>query len=79
MSKPLFSLDNLKEGRSEIQDALKEYNFGEYKQSVLEKNIKQYGNVMDAIFEMDAKVKSLKLENDVLREMIPDSSWDEEI
>tara|TARA_R100000781_G_scaffold41222_1_gene28424 strand:- start:286 stop:459 length:174 start_codon:yes stop_codon:yes gene_type:complete len=53
----------------------KEYCFKSYKKATIQKNIEKYGNSDDAIFEMDALVASLKIENDTLRGMI---DWDEE-
>jgi len=53
----------------------KEYCFKSYKKATIQKNIEKYGNSDDAIFEMDALVASLKIENDTLRGMI---NWDEE-
>ena len=53
----------------------KEYCFKSYKKATIQKNIEKYGNSDNAIFEMDALVASLKIENDTLRGMI---DWDEE-
>mgnify|MGYP003131945514 CR=1 FL=1 len=59
--------------KSEFEKVLKEYNFGEHKQNVIEKCMKKYGNVHNAVFEMEARISSLQLENDTLREMV---DWD---
>jgi len=53
----------------------KEYCFTSYKKATIEKNVEKYGSTDDAIFELDALVASLKIENDTLRGMI---NWDEE-
>ena len=52
----------------------KEYCFTSYKKATIEKNVEKYGSTDDAIFELDALVASLKIENDTLRDMI---NWDE--
>tara|TARA_Y100001951_G_C11291639_1_gene272594 strand:- start:496 stop:759 length:264 start_codon:yes stop_codon:yes gene_type:complete len=82
MKGPL-KLADLRTGRSDFEnDELKkqiekEYNFGEYKQNVIEKSIKTYGDIYSAVFEMDAKISSLKLEADTLRELVDWEKVDE--
>ena len=56
---------------------LQEYNFKEYKTDTVEKAVIEYGqgNVYTAVFNMEAKIASLQVEADSLREMI---KWDKE-
>ena len=53
-----------------------EYDFKEYKSNTIESSVDKYGNgnIYTAIFNMEAKIASLKVESDNLREMI---NWDE--
>jgi hypothetical protein len=55
----------------------KEYNFKEYETDTVEKAVIKYGqgNVYTAVFNMEAKIASLQVEADSLREMI---DWDKE-
>tara|TARA_R110002051_G_scaffold88750_2_gene156471 strand:+ start:8842 stop:9051 length:210 start_codon:yes stop_codon:yes gene_type:complete len=55
----------------------KEYNFKEYKTDTIEKAVIKYGkgNVYTAVFNMEAKIASLLVEADGLREMI---DWGDE-
>ncbi len=83
MAKGPLKLADLRKGQSNYEDDLakqvqKEYNFGEHKQNVIEEAIKKYGDIYSACFEMDAHIKSLKLEADTLREMIDWDSMEEE-
>ncbi len=54
---------------------LQEYNFKEYKTDTVDKAIIKYGkgNVYTAVFNMNAKIASLQVEANSLREMI---DWD---
>ena len=52
---------------------MKEYNFKEYKKSTIDKAVKKYGTLENAVFEMEAYVSSVKLENETLRDMV---NWD---
>ena len=56
---------------------LQEYNFKEYKTDTVENAVIEYGqgNVYKAVFNMEAKIASLQVEADSLREMI---DWDED-
>jgi len=56
---------------------LQEYNFKEYKTDTVEKAVIEYGqgNVYTAVFNMEAKIASLQVEADSLREMI---DWNKE-
>ena len=56
---------------------LQEYNFKEYETDTVEKAVIKYGqgNVYTAVFNMEAKIASLQVEADSLREMI---KWDKE-
>ena len=51
---------------------LKEYNFKDYKTDTVDKAVIKYGqgNVYTAVFNMEAKIASLQVEADSLREMI---------
>ena len=53
----------------------KEYNFKEYETNTVEKAVTEYGkgNIYTAVFNMEAKIASLQVEVDSLREMI---DWD---
>ena len=55
----------------------KEYNFKEYETDTVEKAVIKYGkgNIYKAVFNMEAKIASLQVEADSLREMI---DWDKE-
>tara|TARA_R110000751_G_scaffold209373_1_gene313244 strand:+ start:52 stop:240 length:189 start_codon:yes stop_codon:yes gene_type:complete len=55
----------------------KEYNFKDYKTDTVENAVIEYGqgNVYKAVFNMEAKIASLQVEADSLREMI---DWDDE-
>ena len=56
---------------------LQEYNFKEYETDTVDKAIIKYGkgNVYTAVFNMEAKIASLQVEADSLREMI---DWDDD-
>ena len=56
---------------------LQEYNFKEYKTDAVENAVIEYGqgNVYKAVFNMEAKIASLQVEADSLREII---DWDKE-
>jgi len=56
---------------------LQEYNFKEYQTNTVENAVNKYGkgNIYKAVFNMEAKIASLQVEADVLREMI---DWDKE-
>tara|TARA_R110000824_G_scaffold10990_2_gene47950 strand:+ start:3862 stop:4131 length:270 start_codon:yes stop_codon:yes gene_type:complete len=49
-----------------------EYDFSSYRDGVLKSTIEKYGkgNVLDAVFNMDAKISSLLVENEVLEELV---------
>ena len=53
----------------------KEYDFMGYKTETVEKAVEEYGkgNIYEAIFNMEAKISSLQVEADSLRELI---DWD---
>tara|TARA_R100001530_G_scaffold51203_1_gene38031 strand:+ start:214 stop:516 length:303 start_codon:yes stop_codon:yes gene_type:complete len=53
----------------------KEYNFKEYETNTVEKAVTEYGkgNIYTAVFNMEAKIASLQVEANSLREMI---DWD---
>jgi len=53
----------------------KEYNFKEYETDTVENAVIKYGkgNIYTAVFNMEAKIASLQVEVDSLREMI---DWD---
>ena len=53
----------------------REYNFKEYETNTVEKAVTKYGkdNIYTAVFNMEAKIASLQVEADSLREMI---DWD---
>lgn len=55
----------------------KEYNFKEYETDTIENVVIEYGqgNIYKAVFNMEAKIASLQVEADSLREMI---DWDKE-
>ena len=55
----------------------KEYNFKEYKTDAVENAVIKYGkgNIYTAVFNMEAKIASLQVEANSLREMI---DWDKE-
>lgn len=84
MNKGPIKLSDLRQGKSSYEDDMesnaiqenlnKEYNFSKHKADTIAVHIKKYGNVHDAVFEMDAKIKSLQVEADSLREMI---DWDD--
>jgi hypothetical protein len=52
-----------------------EYDFIAYRNGVLKNTIEKYGkgNVLDAVFNMDAKISSLLVENEALEELV---DWD---
>ena len=56
---------------------LQEYNFKEYENNTVENAVNKYGkgNIYKAVFNMEAKIASLQVEADSLREMI---NWDKE-
>jgi len=53
----------------------KEYDFMGYKTKTVERAVEDYGkgNIYEAIFNMEAKIASLQVEADSLRELI---DWD---
>ena len=53
----------------------KEYDFMGYKTETVEKAVEEYGkgNIYEAVFNMEAKLASLQVEADSLREMV---DWD---
>ena len=50
----------------------KEYNFMNYQTITIEKAVKKYGkgSVYKAVFNMEAKIASLQVESNSLREMV---------
>tara|TARA_R100000687_G_scaffold75070_1_gene66318 strand:- start:259 stop:453 length:195 start_codon:yes stop_codon:yes gene_type:complete len=52
-----------------------EYDFMGYKTETVEKAVEEYGkgNIYEAVFNMEAKLASLQVEADSLREMV---DWD---
>tara|TARA_R100000458_G_scaffold52964_1_gene54849 strand:- start:43 stop:219 length:177 start_codon:yes stop_codon:yes gene_type:complete len=52
---------------------MKEYDYKQYRKDIIERAVQKYGSLESAVFEMDAYVSSLKIENDTLRDMI---NWD---
>tara|TARA_R100000458_G_C8231147_1_gene212783 strand:- start:584 stop:835 length:252 start_codon:yes stop_codon:yes gene_type:complete len=77
MSKGPLKLADLRSGRSDYEDdmqkAEQEYNFGEHKQKVIDDMTKKYGNVYNAVFEMNAMIESQKVQIEAMDEMI---DWD---
>lgn len=65
----------------------KEYNYLKYKEDTINKSIEKLGGPHEALFDkyertifnMDAKIQSLTVENDALREMIDWGDEDGEI
>ena len=57
---------------------IQEYNYKEYEADTVEKTVNKYGdgNIYKAVFNMEAKIASLQVEADSLREMI---DWKDEI
>ena len=53
----------------------KEYNWSAYQNDVITKYRNKYGSIFKAVVEMDAKIASLQVEADSLRELI---DWDDE-
>ena len=53
----------------------KEFNWKVYQSDTLNKRIEKHGSVKKAIVDMDAEIKSLKLEVKVLREF---ADWDKD-
>ena len=53
----------------------KEYDFMGYKTETVERAVEDYGkgNIYEAVFNMQAKISSLQVEADNLREMV---DWD---
>ena len=53
----------------------KEYDFMGYKTETVERAVEDYGkgNIYEAVFDMQAKIASLQVESDNLREMV---DWD---
>ena len=52
-----------------------EYNYKKYRKDIIDEAVKKYGSLESAVFEMDAYVSSVKLENDTLRDMI---NWEKD-
>ena len=52
---------------------MKEYDYKQYRKDIIERAVQKYGSLESAVFEMDAYVSSLKIENDTLKDMI---NWD---
>ena len=54
---------------------IKEYDFMRYKPETIARAVENYGkgNIYEAIFNMEAKISSLQVEADSLRELI---DWD---
>tara|TARA_R100001530_G_scaffold118749_1_gene85883 strand:+ start:159 stop:449 length:291 start_codon:yes stop_codon:yes gene_type:complete len=46
------------------------FDWAQYKKGIIENTVKAYGSKDNAIIEMHAKIKSLQVEADSLREMI---------
>jgi hypothetical protein len=53
----------------------KEYDWAKYQSDMLSERIKKHGSVKKAIVEMDAEIRSLKVEVKVLREF---ADWDKQ-
>tara|TARA_R100000306_G_scaffold57222_1_gene55338 strand:+ start:239 stop:466 length:228 start_codon:yes stop_codon:yes gene_type:complete len=53
----------------------KEYDFMGYQSETVERAVEEYGkgNIKAAVFNMEAKIASLQVESDSLREMV---DWD---
>ena len=49
---------------------MKEYDYKQYRKDIIERAVQKYGSLESAVFEMDAYVSSLKIENDTLKDMI---------
>ena len=54
---------------------VKEYNHTAYRSGVIYMMVKKYGSKDNAIFEMEARIASLQVEADGLREMM---TWEDE-
>jgi len=54
----------------EVIDLDNEFNWAQYKKDIIENTVKAYGSKDNAIIEMHAKIKSLQVEADSLRDMI---------
>ena len=54
---------------------IKEYDFMGYQSETVERAVEEYGkgNIKEAVFNMEAKIASLQVEADSLRELI---DWD---
>tara|TARA_Y100001951_G_C11135223_1_gene180460 strand:- start:10 stop:351 length:342 start_codon:yes stop_codon:yes gene_type:complete len=46
----------------DTKNVLNEYNFTEYRNDVIMKRTKQYGNLHNAVFEMDAKIADMEIQ-----------------
>ena len=57
----------------------KEYDFKAYKKATIQKNVEKYGSADDAIFEMDARIVSLTVATDSLRELVDWDKLEEEV
>jgi len=53
-----------------------EFNWNKYQQKVLDKWVNKCGTIEQAVVDMDAKIASLQVEADSLREMI---NWDDDM
>ena len=54
---------------------IKEFNWSQYQQDIVNNRIKKHGTIKNAIITMDAQIASLEVEVDALKEMV---EWDEE-
>jgi hypothetical protein len=54
---------------------IKEYNHNTYRNGVVMAMVEKYGSFTNAVFEMEARIASLQVEADGLREMI---TWEDE-
>ena len=54
---------------------VKEYNHNTYRNGVVATMVEKYGSFANAIFEMEARIASLQVEADGLREMM---TWEDE-
>ena len=65
--------DVVKAKRASIEVIDEEYNWPKYSEKIVKERIKMHGSITNAIVEMDAQIASLKINLDVLNEMV---DWD---
>ena len=65
--------DVVKAKLASIEVIDEEYNWPKYSEKIVKERIKMHGSITNAIVEMDAQIASLKINLDVLNEMV---DWD---